>query len=163
MQFNPQYGLYPILRELVNSSLKNQYKHQRIRQQMSASAWLNEFCTIKLSASRGMGHTTAGLKVMGDYFVKPLFLTTIAHAFRFVQQIYSELPPNTSDNYNPDIKNYDIKQQFNEYKIMGQGFDYDAIFVDMAHRLKNNDYEYIQQIALRNMEKHESFCLVYLQ
>ena len=163
MQFNPQYGLYPILRELVNSSLKNQYKHKENKQRMSPSAWLNEFCTIKLGASRQMGHTTAGLKVMSDYFIKPLFLTTIPMSINHVERILSELLVNNSRDYKPEIKSYNTKQKLDEYKIMGQGSDYDAIVVDISYRLKDHDYEIIEELAIRCMDKHESFCLVYLQ
>lgn len=156
MQFNPQYGLYPILRELVNSSLKNQYKYQRNKKQISSLHWLKEFCTIKLSSSRQMGHTTAGLKVMSDYFVKPLFLTPIAHSIHSLEKISSEL---SNDNYKPEIKFYNSKT----HNIIGQGSEYDSIFVDNAYRLKDSDYENIQELALRSMTKYESFCLVYLQ
>jgi hypothetical protein len=161
MQFNPQFGLYPILRELVNSSLKNQYKHQQNKGRMSPVHWLKEFCTIKLGASRQMGHTTASLKVMSDYFVNPLFLTTIHTTVRFAEQISHELP--SKPNYKPNIKFYNIHQMVEEYKIIGQGSDYDAIFVDNTFRLKDNDYKTIEELAIRCMDKHESFCLVYLQ
>ena len=161
MQFNPQFGLYPILRELVNSSLKNQYKHKQNKERMSPVHWLKEFCTIKLSSSRQMGHTTASLKVMSDYFVKPLFLTTIHTTVRAAEQIFHELP--LKPNYKPNIKFYNIRQAFEECKVIGRGSDYDAIFVDNAYRLKDTDYKTIEEIAIRSMEKHESFCLVYLQ
>lgn len=151
MDFIAQTQFELALRLLIDTSLRMQEEMVRFRAR-SDRAFLNDFCTVRLTCSRRSGHTTAMLKVAKDFFENPAFLlgndAQRAHARDFSRSEFNA---------------YSDRQFFSDPCLM-RGSNFDAIFVDCGGaRYDAQREEDVYSCAHGLLLGRPRFCLVFLQ
>jgi hypothetical protein len=66
-----------VIRDAVKLTLALQKTKQvkKLRSSLSWQSYLREYCTVKICLPRQTGHTTGGIKVLGDLFARPIVIS----------------------------------------------------------------------------------------
>ena len=144
--------IYQALLAMVEVSLIRQASAVETKSSMPTISWSKELCTIKLSGTRGSGHSHAVRKLVDDVLPNSLigvanftYSLTHSHDPRIVQQ--SKLT--SRDHYR------------------GQNMEFDAVILDGTYYLDrekiDNIYQNFAHSVNANFENKKPFFFIFIQ
>jgi hypothetical protein len=161
--------LYNVLDALVRFSSETQRTNRSFRNQ----AWVNDFCTIKLGASRGTGHTTTIIRYILDQEIDAtIFCENCSIRNVFLGHLYNETGERRlRSQQNSNIVTFEGAgtKRFDGQKIgiftnpdQAMGFVPNAVFVDSANQFDERMLSHISGYC-SSADLSEEFFQVLMQ
>lgn len=133
------------LKSLIQNSLDSQTLNTKDRYG-NGLAYLNAYCTVRMTGPRQSGHSTAMIQLARTMFEHPIFLY-----------------PNTS-MANWAAERFGIEAGCAHFLFKERGrTGVDAIFVDGAFAVSHTKEAHIQSLALCYMASQPKFVLAFIQ
>lgn len=136
-----------------------------------------EFCTIKMSTARGLGHTQAIINTSIKYFNKILILTPTLDISEQTKNKFSYIP-NTKITKKHALNSLDIKPittdlikvndkqfHFGSFNNINnfRGYDLEAVYVDVACMINNKQEKEIYDTLAPCMNNYPHKFFIFIQ
>jgi len=138
---------------LIEASIKTRAELRAPWTTSSPKAFLDQFCTIRMSSSRRAGHSTAIIRMAATLFDNPIITAPSVSIVRHVER-EAEATLGTRQSKITFLPIVNFRSQ--------RGKECDAIFVDCAFLMSAKDTREVEELALSSLS-NRNFCLVYVQ
>ena len=178
-------GTYSALKLLIESCYYSQISSLIVKGTIGDMAWWKEYCTIRMTCSRGSGHTSALAKVIPEYFNKSLILCVNQDIAErtcgiFARTYSAQMEGKKTITFNGESlltgesllkqTKYKIITENSEYDFATvnsldnyKGMDFQAIVVDVACMLSNNKIDEIYERMGPSMQKHSENFFIFVE
>jgi hypothetical protein len=161
---------------IESSQIAQQYYADKLKYQNNYQFY-KEFCTIKMSTTRGLGHTQAIINTSIKYFNKILILTPTLDISEQTKNKFSYIP-NIKITKKHTLNSLDIKpittdlietnnKQFHFGSLHTinnfRGYDLEAVYVDVACMMKDNQEKDIYTTLAPCMHNYPYKYFIFIQ